>query len=133
MAKDYNLFISHSWAYSADLKALQNLLNKRGYFNVEYLKASNETPINSENAAYVKTILKGKILKSDLVLAVAAVYATYSEWMIWELETAKKNNIPIIGVIPRGQERISKEVSSRSQINVNWNTESIVQAIRDFA
>lgn len=133
MAKDYKIFISHSWSYTEDLEALQNLLNSRGYFNVEFLEASKKTPINSENAPYVKTVLKSKILQSDIVLALAGVYATHSEWMIWELETAKANNIPIVGVIPRGQERISSEVYSRSIVDVNWNTESIVDAIRNHA
>lgn len=133
MAKDYKIFISHSWSYTADLEALQNLLNSRGYFNVEFLEASKKTPINSEHAPYVKSVLKNKILESDIVLALAGVYATHSEWMIWEMETAKANNIPIVGVIPRGQERISSEVYSRSKVDVNWNTESIVEAIRTYA
>ena len=132
MAKDYKIFISHSWSYTTDLEALQKLLNDRGYLNVEFLEATKKTPINSDNAPYVKTVLKGKILKSDIVLALAAIYASHSEWMIWELETAKANNIPIVGVIPRGQERISTEVSSRSIIDVKWNTESIVAAIRTY-
>ncbi len=132
MAKDYKIFISHSWSYTEDLEALQRLLNSRGYFNVEFLEATKKTPINSENAPYVKAVLKSKILKSDVVLALAAIYASHSDWMIWELETAKANNIPIIGVIPRGQERISTEVSSRSIIDVRWNTESIVEAIRKY-
>lgn len=130
MAKDYKIFISHSWSYTEDLEALQKLLNERGYFNVTFLEATKKTPINSENAAYVKTVLKTRILQSDIVLALAAVYATHSDWMIWELETAKANNIPIVGVIPRGQERISTEVYSRSIVDVKWNTESIVDAIR---
>ncbi len=133
MAKDYKIFISHSWSYTADLETLQNLLNSRGYFNVEFLEASKKTPINSEHAPYVKSVLKNKILQSDIVLALAGVYASHSEWMIWEMETAKANNIPIVGVIPRGQERISSEVYSRSKVDVNWNTESIVEAIRTYA
>lgn len=132
MAKDYKIFISHSWSYTEDLDALQKLLNDRGYLNVEFLEATKKTPINSESAPYVKTILKGKILKSDIVLALAAIYASHSDWMIWELETAKANNIPIVGVIPRGQERISAEVSKRSIVDVKWNTESIVDAIRRY-
>lgn len=130
MAKDYKIFISHSWSYTDDLEALQKLLNARGYFNVTFLEATKKTPIDSENAAYVKTVLKARILQSDIVLALAGVYATHSDWMIWELETAKANNIPIVGVIPRGQERISTEVYSRSIVDVKWNTESIVDAIR---
>lgn len=132
MAKDYKIFISHSWAYNEDLEALQKLLNSRGYLNVEFLEATRDTPINSDKASYVKSVLKGKIQQSDIVLALAGVYATYSDWMIWELETALANKIPIVGVIPRGQERISQEVSKRSVFDVSWNTESIVHAIRTY-
>ena len=60
MAKDYKIFISHSWSYTADLEALQKLLNDRGYLNVEFLEATKKTPINSESAPYVKTVLKAK-------------------------------------------------------------------------
>jgi len=133
MAKDYKIFVSHSWAHSDDLTALQNLLNSRGYFNVEFTEASKDVPINSENATYVKSRLKSKIINSDIVLALAGVYASHSDWMIWELDTAVSNSIPIVGVIPRGQERISKEVYSRSKEDVRWNTESIVEAIRKHA
>jgi hypothetical protein len=133
MAKDYKIFISHSWAHTDDLEALQKLLNDRGYLNVEFMEASKKVPINSENAPYVKSVLKQKILNSDIVLGLAAIYASHSEWMIWELETAKNNGIPIVGVIPRGQERISSEVYSRSIVDVRWNTESIVAAIRSHA
>jgi hypothetical protein len=118
---------------SDDLTALQNLLNSRGYFNVEFTEASKYVPINSENATYVKSRLKSKIINSDIVLALAGVYASHSDWMIWELDTAVSNSIPIVGVIPRGQERISQEVYNRSKEDVRWNTESIVEAIRKHA
>lgn len=133
MAKDYKIFISHSWAHSDDLEALQNLLNSRGYFNVEFTEASKDVPINSENATYIKSRLKSKIISSDVVLALAGIYASHSDWMIWEMDTAINNDIPIIGVIPRGQERISQEVYNRSKVDVRWNTESIVDAIRNYA
>lgn len=133
MAKDYKIFISHSWAHSDDLEALQNLLNTRGYFNVEFTEASKDVPINSENATYIKSRLKSKIINSDVVLALAGIYASHSDWMIWEMDTAINNDIPIIGVIPRGQERISQEVYNRSKVDVRWNTESIVDAIRNYA
>jgi hypothetical protein len=133
MAKDYKIFVSHSWAHSDDLIALRNLLNSRGYFNVEFTEASKDVPINSENATYVKSRLKNKIINSDVILALAGIYASHSDWMIWEMDTALDNSIPIIGVIPRGQERISQEVYKRSKVDVRWNTESIVDAIRTYA
>ncbi|MFV0193171.1 TIR domain-containing protein [Empedobacter falsenii] len=133
MAKDYKIFISHSWDHHDDLVELRRLLNSRGYFNVEFKEVSKDTPINSPNATYIKTRLKEKLLNSDVVLALAGIYASHSEWMEWELDTAVKYNIPIIGIIPRGQERISAMVSSRSKVDVKWNTESIVNAIRNFS
>ncbi len=133
MAKDYHVFISHSWSYPEDLRNLRSLLIERGYFNVEFEEASAEEPINSVNAIYIKQRLKEKIEKSNIILGIAGIYASYSDWMAWELDTATELNIPIVGVIPRGQERISSTVSSRSKEDVRWNTESIVEAIRKWA
>lgn len=133
MAKEYRIFISHSWTYPQDLENLRNLLQERGYFNVSFEEATADVPINSTNAAYVKSRLKLKISNSNIVLGIAGMYASYSDWMAWELETANSINIPIVGVIPRGQERISATVTKYSKQDVRWNTESIVAAIRKYA
>jgi hypothetical protein len=130
MATNFKIFISHSWTYHQDLVNLRNLLETRGYFNVEFLEASADVPINSTNANYVKQALKTKILASHIVLAIAGVYATHSDWMNYELETAFANNVPIVGVAPHGQERVSLVVQNYAVQVVRWNTESIVQAIR---
>lgn len=133
MAKTYSVFISHSWDHVDDLKNLRDLLEKRGYFHVEFEEASPEEPINSENSAYIRRRLKEKISNSNIVLGIAGMYASYSDWMKWELDTAIAEEVPIVGVIPRGQERISKVVTDRSVEDVHWNTESIVDAIRRMA
>jgi hypothetical protein len=133
MATNFKIFISHSWTYHQDLVNLRNLLISRGYFNVEFLEATSETPINSASAAYIKQALKNKILGSHVVLAIAGVYATHSAWMTYEIETATANRIPIIGVAPHGQGRVSSLVQKHAVTVVRWNTESIVQAIRTYA
>tara|TARA_B100000787_G_scaffold57760_1_gene42061 strand:+ start:1314 stop:1715 length:402 start_codon:yes stop_codon:yes gene_type:complete len=133
MAKTYKVFISHSWSHIGDLNSLRNLLESRGYFNVTFEEATPDVPINSANASYIKTRLKQKILNSDVVLGIAGIYASHSDWVEWELDTALNNNISIIGVVPRGKERVSTVVSSRAKEVVRWNTESIVIAIRKWA
>lgn len=133
MAKTYHIFISHSWQNSAALYRLRELLNERGYFNVEFEEVSKDVPINSEHAPYIKRRLAEKIGNSNIVLGLAGMYASYSEWMEWELEKALELGVPIVGVIPWGQERISTTVSSRSIADVRWNTESIVSVIRQYA
>lgn len=133
MPRTYNVFISHSWQHIEDLNNLRDLLKKRGYFNVEFEEATPDEPINSENAEYIKRRLREKIKNSDVVLGIAGVYASYSDWMEWELDTAIDNDIPIVGVIPWGQQRISTIVNSRAEEIMGWNTESIVKAIRKWA
>jgi len=105
-------------------------LETRGYFNVEFWESTRDSPINSSDTSYVKTRLKQRILTSDIVLGIAGIYATHSDWIGWELETASKNKIPIVGIIPHEQERISSVVDLYSIENVRWYTESIVAAIR---
>lgn len=133
MAREFKIFISHCWEYHQDLLNLRSLLLSRGYFNVEFLEASVDMPINSQQAAYVKRALKNKIISSDLVLAIGGMYASYSEWMNYELETAYQNYIPVVGVAPFGQQRVSKLVQDYSREIVRWNTESIVRSIRLYA
>ncbi|MEI6544336.1 MAG: TIR domain-containing protein [Methylococcales bacterium] len=133
MAKEYKIFISHSWQYTDTLEALRNLLNERAYFNATYEESTKDNPINSENESYVKTRLAQKIGTSDIILALTGIYASHSSWMKWELDKALELGTPIIGVIPRGQDKISTIVSTRSIVDVRWNTESIITAIRAHA
>ena len=133
MGRTYSVFISHSWDHVEDLKGLRNLLKKRGYFPVEFEEVSPEERIKSENPAYIRRRLKEKISNSDIVLGIAGVYASHSDWMEWELDTAIAEGIPIAGVIPWGQRYISSVVSSRAEECVGWNTDSIVKAIRERA
>lgn len=133
MAKDYSVFISHSWDNTSDLTNLQSLLKERGYFNIEFKEVTKAEPIDSVNAQYIKRTLKNKITDSDIVIGLAGMYASHSDWMDWELQTAVDNEIPIIGVIPRGNTRSSNTVTDRSKTDVKWNTESIVSAIRAYA
>ncbi len=133
MAKEYKIFISHSWQYSDTLEALRNLINARGYFSATYEESTRDKPINSDDESYVKRRLSQKIGNSDVILALAGVYASHSSWMQWELDKAIELGIPIIGIIPRGQDRISTIASSRSVVDIKSNTESIVAAIRAHA
>jgi len=133
MAKEYHIFISHSWGYSQYLENLRTLLKERSYFNVEFEEPTVIEPINSTNAEYIKRKIKEKLNKSNIVLAIAGMYASYSDWIEWKLDCAKGLGLPIVGIIPWRQERISSVVYSHSKEDVRWNTESIVKAIRKWA
>lgn len=84
----YNIFISHSWDHLDDLKGLRLLLNNRGYFNVEFEEFTPENPINSTNIDYMKQRIRDHIRKSDVVIGMAGVYASYAK--ADNVETMKK-------------------------------------------
>ncbi|TVO39443.1 TIR domain-containing protein [Vibrio algivorus] len=133
MARDLNIFISHSWSYHETLIRLRNLLNARAYFKAEFSEVSKDVPINSVNANYIKQRLGERIRNSNALLVIAGVYASHSDWMQWEMDTAARYGIPIIGVIPFGAIRTSSIVAQKSTTLVHWNTESIVRTIREYA
>ena len=133
MSKTYSIFISHCWDYNDVLINLKNLLNKEDGLVASYEEVTVDAPINSEDEKYIKRVLKARISASDVFIVVAGMYTAHSDWMKWELDKAIEKGVPIIGVIPRGQERISAIVNDRADEIVHWNTESIVSAIRKHA
>lgn len=133
MAKTYSLFISHSWDHNDVLQDLKSLLNSRGYFPAEYTQIEKDCPVNSKWAAVIKANITKRLEQSDVVLAIAGIFASHSDWMQWEMDKARELGLKVIGIIPRGQERISQEVYSRSVIDVRWNADSIVEAIRSYS
>lgn len=133
MAKEYKLFISHSWDHDDVLQDLKNLIDSRGYFPATYTQIEKDCPVDSDKAWVIKANITKRLQESDVLLAIAGVYASYSEWMQWEMDQAKELGLKVIGVIPRGQEHISHDVFNRSAIDVHWNADSIVDAIRKYA
>lgn len=133
MAKEYKLFISHSWDHNDVLQDLKNLIDSRGYFPATYTQIEKDCPIDSDKAWVIKANITKRLQESDVVLAIAGVYASYSAWMQWEMDKAKELGLKVIGVIPRGQEHISHEVFNRSAVDVRWNADSIVDAIRNYS
>ena len=68
MAREHKVFISHAWAHHDELESLRRLIDARPYFNAEYSEVSRNEPINSTNAPYIKSVLKRKILDSNILI-----------------------------------------------------------------
>ncbi|MEH0832395.1 TIR domain-containing protein [Pectobacterium cacticida] len=127
--KKYTVFVSHSWDYDKQLKNMKSLIEKKDTITIEYSEVTVDKPINSEDTAYIRRVLKNKIINSDVFLVMAGMYTSYSDWMQWEIDTAKENGIPIIAVKPRGAERIPVIIQDNADIIVGWNSDSIVNNI----
>lgn len=127
----YNLFISHSWAYSSAYNDLVRLLDSKPYFEYKNYSVPKDDPIH--NAVYdyqLKEAIRRQMQPASCVLILAGVYSTYSKWINIEIELARSMNKKIIAIEPWGAERTSAIVKFAADQVVKWNTDSIISAIR---
>ena len=125
----YRLFISHAWNYSDDYYRLCNLINNKSYFLWTNYSVPKHDPF--ETMIGLKENLKKQIRPVNAVIVLAGMYANYSEWIEFEIEFSKSINKPIIVIKPWGQERVPKYLQDNATVIVGWNTDSIVDAIKD--
>ena len=137
--KPYNLFISHAWTYGEDYKNLKKLLDSAPFFKYNNYSAPKDNPLinldgtKATNKTQIKEAIKRKINPVSCVLIISGLYYNNREWMQFELEYANKINKPIIAIKPWGNTRMPSEVEDVADIVVNWNTDSIVSAIRNYS
>lgn len=132
--KTFNLFISHSWKYESSYQQFVNLLNNRSYFDYKNYSVPPANPITGARTdKELEAAIENKIRSCSVVIIMAGVYSTYSKWIKKEIAIAQRLGKPILAVKPFGAERISTEVRDASHEECNWNTESIVSAIRRLA
>ena len=131
------LFIS----YRADREGsmYKNLLvgwsenSNLNFFDVKFEDTSIGISINSENANYIKRRIKEKIKESDKVICIIGENTHTSDWVNWEIETAKELNKPIVAI------KINKFYTTPSRLynkEVKWaysfTYEAIKKALLDF-
>ena len=132
--KTYNLFISHSWSYSENYDRLISLLNSRTYFSFRDYSVPKDDPVHdADNEDELREAITNHMRPCHVILIMAGVYSTYSKWIKEEIDIAKNgfsSPKPIIAIKPWGNTNMSTVVTEAADEIVNWNTESIVAAIR---
>ena len=137
MARTYNLFISHSWKYSNSYERLVKLLHGDRRFSFRNYSVPRLRAVQGarSNRALREAICH-KMRPCHIIIVMAGVYATYSEWINEEIEIATcgfREPKPILAIKPRGNVNVSSVVSENADLTVNWDTASVVDAIRHLA
>ncbi len=133
----YGLFISHAWDYALAYRAVVLRLNADKNLKWKDLSVPIENPIQmlaslpKSNRTIVKE-LEERIKQADALLVLAGMYVHHSGWIQSEIEIALDFSKPIIGIRPRGQERIPAALDCAREL-VGWTTDSIASAVRKHA
>ena len=137
MSKTYNIFISHSWEYSDAYDILCKMLNEKSYFFYNNHSVPKNDPIHTNGTdRELKIAITNKMSNCHIMLIMAGKYSTYSKWINKEIDIAKNGFLrakPIVGIKPWASTQVSSVVKNSADIMVGWNTNSIVQAIKDYS
>lgn len=137
LLRSYSLFISHAWKYNEEYYRLENLLQQAPNFLFRNYSVPTHDPLIDPGTRIgqgrLADMLDNQIRPVQCVLVIAGMYAAHRYWMDKEVAIAQMYEKPIIGVIPRGQERIPQSVDFAAHAMVRWNTDSIVSAIRNLS
>lgn len=131
--KNYHILISHSWDYNEPYETVCGWLDDAKNFTWSNYSVPITNPLDAHSKKELKEKLKNRISNCSCIIVLSGMYVAYSEWIDYEIDTAKELGKPIIGVKPWGQERIPSKVQSDSTVLVGWNSSSVVNAVRDYA
>lgn len=135
--KQYNIFISHSWAYGDAYDRLVKMLDGDSRFNYKNYSVPKDDPIhNAPNEKLLEEAIKRQIVFCDVVIILAGVYSSYSKWIDKEINLAKNGFFspkPILAIEPWRSEKTSRIVKNNANKIVKWDTGSIVDGIRELS
>lgn len=131
---EYRLFVSHSWEYSDEYEKIVDLLDDANYFEFRNYSVPEEDAIDADsNEELEEALREGQIKPASVVVVLAGLYSSYSDWIGREIRIAEDEDKAILGVEPWGRDNTSNYVERHADQMVGWNTDSIVEAIRDMS
>lgn len=131
--KKYNIFISHSWAYSDAYDRIIKLLDEQG-LNYKNHSVPKNDPLHTRGTdKELERAIRNQMSGTHCVLIMAGVYSTYSKWINKEIAIAVEMGKPIIAIKPWSQTNLSSVVQKYATVIVGWNGKSIADAIKDHS
>ncbi|WP_273523690.1 TIR domain-containing protein [Rhodosalinus sediminis] len=131
MAK--RLFISHSWEYSERYTSMVSLLNSRKYFDWVNYSVPVDKAFEGMTRAQLQEQLRNQIRPVNCVIIISGMWFNHSDWIQFEMDFANQIGKPVLGVRPRGAKKTPVAIEVGADKTVNWNTESIVDGIREIS
>jgi hypothetical protein len=129
--KSRMLFISHAWAYNNAYDTMVKWFDAEPNFLWRNCSVPSTDALPDKTAKGLMEGITRQINPAQGVLIIAGMYAAHSGWIDYEIGEAQRLNKKIIAVRPWGQERMPIKVQEAAHALVNWQSASVIQAVRD--
>ena len=80
----------------------------------------------------LKATITKQISHANVVIIPAGMYASYSEWINYEIDEAIRMNKKIIGIYPWGQKHAPTKISFNANLMVHWQQDSVIRGIKQL-
>lgn len=127
---DHKLFISHAWKYSDRYKRAVDFLNGAQNFKWSNFSVPEDDAFEGMSTSQLAEQMRRQIRPVQCVVIVSGMYVNHSGWIQFEMDFAKELEKPILGIRRWGEQRTPQSVVDCADEMVNWNSASIVAAIR---
>jgi hypothetical protein len=128
--RTYRVFISHAWHRSGEYYRVEQFLDDAPNFYWENLSVPEHDPVDSEE---LERELRNQMRPVDVFVIIGGMYTKHSDWIDFELNFARRIGKPVILIAPWGSQRLPVFLQNAATETVNWNSASIVRAIRSNA
>ncbi|OEC84346.1 MULTISPECIES: TIR domain-containing protein [Methanobacterium] len=128
--KTYRIFISHAWQYSSGYNRIVRMLNDASNFDWRNYSVPEHDPKHADDDDELEKALKNQMSPTHIVLVLAGMYVNHRKWIQKEIDIAQDYGKPIVGIKPWGNERTPAAVKDAADEMVNWQSSSIISAIR---
>lgn len=126
------LFISHAWAYDNAYLTLVKWFDDEPNFSWKNCSVPSTNALPDKTTNRLAEGITRQINPAQGVILIAGMYAAHSGWIDFEISEARRLNKTIIGIRPWGQERMPLKVQDAADVIVNWQSASVIQAIRSY-
>ncbi len=125
------IFISHAWQYNEHYWKIVEWFNAAPNFQWKNCSVPSHDALPDKTSKGLSDGMTRQITPAQVVIIIGGMYASYSDWIDYEISEAQRMNKTIIGVAPWGQDRIPQKVQDASICPlVGWNSASVIQAVR---
>ena len=127
---NYRLFISHAWRYSDGYRRVCQMLRDAPNFVWSNYSVPEDKAFERMIKADLQQQLRYQINPAQCVIILAGMYINHSDWIQFEINHAKAQGKPIVGIVPWGGQRVPIAVQDAADEIVAWQTSSLIAAIR---
>lgn len=122
------VFISHRWGKD-DYDKIKEWLDRPNYYHFADYSISVDKKIEGLSDSELKEAIVEQIRQCSVFIVPTAMYVAYSDWIQFEIDTAREYEKPILAVTPNGQERESCYVINNAALIVGWRAGSVIDGI----